>query len=126
MHEGNWGYMDERRRFYKVYHAACLFGDILKKYASFRDLRHEGTVTTLALESSDGAKKALLVTDYLGTNTTIRVDVKGVNPACLAKATVLDHTHDLKPCDVTWNDGRLTLEKRAAGSASFLVTWGDN
>lgn len=123
MAEGKWGYQNERRRFFKTYRAACLFGDILRKYAVFRDLRHEETVTTLALESFDGAKKALLVTDYLGTNTTIKVDVKGVNPACSAKATVLDYTHDLVPATAIWKDGQLALEKPVAGSAAFLVTW---
>ena len=119
-HTGNWGFKDELRRKYKVFYALKLFGDIVKGYSTICDSESGGTVTLFPVKDASG-RKALLVVDYGGTTRQISVDVKGVAADAKAKCTLLDHTHDLTPHDVSFKDGRLDLVKPDFFSAAFLV-----
>ena len=84
----------------------------------------QGTITTFAARNAAG-KKALLVVDYGGTNRHLELDVKGVDPGVKATCTLLDHTHDLEPHDVSFKDGKLALVKPDFHSAAFLVTFAE-
>ena len=72
---------------------------------------------------ADGASRQLLVVDYRTKCREISVDVKGAGK--VASAALLDYTHDLKPCDAVFADGRLVLKKPDANSAAFFVTLSD-
>ena len=120
-HTGNWGFKDEHQAKFKVFYALQLFGDLVKKYPVMCASTSEGAVTTLAVRSADGAKQALLVVDYGGTEPKLAVGVKGLKADAKARCTLLDYTHDLAAHPVSQKDGRLTLEKTDGNSAAFLV-----
>ena len=118
-HTGSWGYMDEFRRYYKIWYALNLFGSIMKDCTSLCAATGDGTVSTLAAKSADGKTGWLLVSDYCGKSEKLSVDVKGVRE--VLSATLLDHERNNENVDVTFADGRLTLDKKLSGSAAFLV-----
>ena len=120
-HTGSWGFKDEHQAKYKVFYALKLFGDIVRDYPVLCASTSEGPITTLAMKTADGAKKALLVVDYGGKSRTISVDLKGVTSDAKAKGRVLDYTRDLATVPVALDGGRLTLEKADDNSAAFLV-----
>ena len=123
-HQGNWGYMDERKQFNKPYYAMKLFGGLVREYATVcASASAQSTVTPLALKSADGRKLALLLTDYRGSDQVFTVDVKGAERAKFVSAVALDHTRDNFPCEVAWRNGALTLVKPDKNSAVFLVTF---
>ena len=123
-HVGAWGFKDEMQRKYKVFHALKLFGDIVKDYRTICESDSEGSVTTFAVKSAAGGK-ALLVVDYGGASRKIVLDVKGVAVGAKASCTLLDHTHDLEPLDVAFENGRLSLVKPDFHSAAFFVTFAE-
>ena len=120
-HTGAWGYMDEWRNKYKVWHALKAFGEIMKNCATLCESTRAGTVTTLAAKTADGKTGYLLVSDYCGKGNEIVVDVK--NAGLIVSAKVLDHERNFVPAHMTIKDGRLTLKKEMDGSAAFLVTF---
>ena len=120
-HTGSWGFKDALQAKYKVFYALQLFGDLVKKYPVMCASTSEGAVTTLAVRSADGAKRALLAVDYGGTEPRLTVGVKGLKADAKARCTVLDYTHDLAAHPVSLADGQLTLEKTDGNSAAFLV-----
>lgn len=120
---GNWGYMNHYREFNKVYYGLRLYGELMRGYetraaaTSFAE-----TVTPFAVKAADGAC-ALLLTDYRGVEQVLRVAAKGIRDGARVRARILDHGHDDFPCDVTLEDGVLTLVKPDKNSAAFLVTF---
>ena len=118
-HTGSWGYMDEFRRYYKIWYALNLFGSIMKDCTSLCASTCEDTVSTLAAKSVDGKTGWLLVSDYRGKGEKVAVEVKGVRE--VLSATLLDHKRNNESVDATFVDGKLTLDKRMPGSAAFLV-----
>ena len=120
-HTGSWGFKNELQEKYKVFYALRLFGDLVKKYPVMCASTSEGTYTTLAVKSADGAKKALLVVDYGGPKQKDAIAVKGVAPDAKATVTVLDYTHDLKKASVALKDGVLEFEKSDGNSAAGLI-----
>ena len=121
-HTGSWGYMDEFRRYYKIWYALNLFGSIMKDCSCLCASTCDGTVSILATKSSDGKTGWLLVSDYCGKGEKIIVDVKGVRK--VLSATLLDHERNNESVDVSFVDGKLTLDKKLSGSAAFLVKFG--
>ena len=120
---GNWGYKDGLGLFNKSYYSLKLFGEIVAGYADkVAAMTPAPSVTVFAAKSADGRKGCLLVADYRGRGR-LAVDVKGVAHPKNVKAVVLDHTRDLEPVVVDWKDGRLTLPRKDANSAAFLVTF---
>ena len=75
------------------------------------------------MKSSDGRKAALLVSDYCGTNTSITVEVKGVDLAKKPTVSVLSMTNDAAPCDVSWDGNRMILQKPDKNSAAFMAVF---
>ena len=120
-HTGAWGFKDGLQSKYKVFYALKLFGDLVRDYPILCASTSEGPITTLAVKTADGAKKALLVVDYGGTSRMLSVDVKGLGADEKAVGRVLDYTHDLTPILPRVADGRLTLEKSDDNSVAFLV-----
>ena len=118
-HTGSWGYMDEFRRYYKIWYALNLFGSIMKDCTSLCASTCEDTVSTLAVKSADGKTGWLLVSDYRGKDGKIAVDVKGVRE--VISATLLDYERNNESINVSFVDGKLTLDKKLSGSAAFLV-----
>ena len=121
-HTGAWGFMDEFRRPYKVYYALKLFGEIVRDYPVLGEVQTVGTVTTLVAKSADGARTALLVSDYRGLSGDIVLEAKGL-PTGRPTARVLDHTRNLEPVGVRAEGERLVLPKADDASASYLVVW---
>ena len=118
-HTGSWGYMDEFRRYYKIWYALNLFGSIMKDCTNLCASTCEDTVSTLAAKSADGKTGWLLVSDYRGKDEKVAVDVKGVRE--VLSATLLDHERNNESINVSLVDGKLTLDKKLSGSAAFLV-----
>lgn len=58
-------------------------------------------------------------------NRHLELDVKGVAPNAKATCTLLDHTHDLEPLDVTFKNGKLKLVKPDFHSAAFFVEFAE-
>ncbi len=123
-HTGSWGFKDELQKKYKVFYALKLFGDIVRDYPVICSCASQGTITAFAVRNAAG-KKVLLVVDYGGTDRRQALDVKGVAPDAKASCTLLDHTHDLEPHDVSFKDGKLALVKPDFHSAAFLVTFAE-
>ena len=121
-HTGSWGYMDEFRRYYKIWYALNLFGSIMKDCTNLCASTCDGTVSTLAAKSADGKTGWLLVSDYRGKDEKVAVDVKGVRE--VISATLLDHERNNESINVSLVDGKLTLDKKLSGSAAFLVKFG--
>lgn len=122
-HTGTWGYLDQYKQFNKPYYAARMYGALCKDYANICEVKNEGTITTLALKDDKGAKAALLLTDYCGTDQVIKVKVKGLKGVKHVSAHVLDYTRDDYPCSVEWRNDELTLVKTDKNSAAYLVTF---
>ena len=118
-HTGSWGFKDEHQEKYKVFYALKMFGDLVKSYPTMCGSTSEGAYTTLAVKSTDGSKKALLVVDYGGKARTLAVGVKGA--ASVRSCTVLDYTRDLAQQATMLKDGQLTLEKADDNSAAFFI-----
>ena len=120
---GSWGFKDAMNAKYKVFYGLCLFGEMMRGYTRMFASTDDGTVSTLAAASSDGRKRALLVTDYRGKGLEVSVDVKGIPADAKASVRIHDYTHDCAPADFTFADGKLVLKKTDAQSAAFLVTF---
>ena len=118
-HSGAWGYMDEHRRKYKIWHALKLFGSIMKECPVLCASAGGKTVSTLATRTADGKRGWLLVADYRGKADSLVLDVKGARG--VKSATLLDHERNNEAADVEFENGRLTLKKKLPGSAAFLV-----
>jgi len=132
-HVGSWGFKDALQKKYKVFYGLKLFGDILKKYDTWRDGGSTYALTTLAVTSKEG-KKGLLVVDYGGLNTTkegisdlwFSVKVDGIAPDAKAKVSVIDYQHDeaeMDPRRVKFENGTLSIRKNDFFSAVFFVTF---
>ena len=119
---GDWGYMDERRRPFKVYYALKAFGEILRDYEILGEVKTTGTITTLVAKSADGRRAALLVVDYLGGAGDLVLELRGMS-AKRPKAVVLDDQHDLEPLSVGFDGQRIVLPKPSEFSASYLLTF---
>ena len=120
-HTGSWGFKDGLQAKYKVFYALKLFGDLVKNYPVICTSTNEGSYTTLAVKSADGAKKALLVVDYGGKEPKLTVCVKGVADDAQAECTVLDYTHDLEKLPVVVKGGTVEIEKTDENSAAYLI-----
>lgn len=123
---GSWGYMDEHKRKYKVFHGLRLFGDFVRNYtklcaATDEDNEGSSVLTVLAGKSSNGCRKAVLVNDYRVRTNELVVAVQGVPADAKVTARVHDFTHDLAPADFSFDAGVLTLRKSDEESAAFLV-----
>jgi len=120
---GAWGFMDDGRSIYKVYHGLKMFGDFLKTYSTMCASTSAGGVTVLAAKSADGSKKGLIVTDYRSGAREIEVEVKGIPQGTVPSAWVHDYTRDFADVPVRFSDGKLVLDKVDSESAAFLVTF---
>ena len=64
----------------------------------------------------------LVVSDYVGSNTVVAVNVAGADALRPVSVRLLDNTHDLVPwTGFSWNDGALELRKDGPGSCAFVV-----
>ena len=119
----NWGILKADGQPNKVYYGLKAFGSALA--AGDRIVKSQGTkeVRLFGVASEDGARKALLVTAFKTPAREIEVEVKGVAPDAKPSCLLLDDTHDLVECPVSFKDGRLTLRTADDHSAAFLVTF---
>lgn len=123
---GDWGYMDESRRKYKVFYGLRLFGDFVRKYsrlcaATGDDPEKDPVITVLPAKSADGRSCAVLVSDYRVRTREMVLDIKGVPENAKVEAWVHDQTHDFAPADFRFEKGRLVLRKVDEESAAFMV-----
>ena len=118
---GSWGYKDALGRMNKNWYALKLFGGIVRDCQTLCSVTTDGGLTTLAAKSANGASRQLLVVDYRAKKSEIALDVKGAGN--VVSAVLLDHTHNLEPCEASFADGKLVLKKPDANSAAFLVTF---
>jgi peptidoglycan/xylan/chitin deacetylase (PgdA/CDA1 family) len=119
-HAGHWGYMDGFKRFNKTYYAAKMFGDVLREYPRHHGVVRKGPFTAMALESADGARKALLFVDYRSGEKAVPIDIRGLD-ATSAKATALDHLGNLVERPVKFAPGQVVIEKADSNSCAWLV-----
>ena len=121
---GVWGFMTEGRSFNKNFFSMEMFGQIMKDYTTrMETASNKKSIHLLASLSEDGKKANLLVSDYRGQDTTVNIEVKGLENAKYVSAIVLDNDRDNAVTDVTWHNNILTLSKAKAGSAAFSVTF---
>ena len=101
-----------------------LFGDFLRDFpvmcASASDIPG---VTVLAAKSADGARKAVLVTDYRSGLRKLAIDVKGVAPDTECEVAIHDFERNLETVKTKLDGGRLVLPKRDANSCAFVVVF---
>ena len=121
---GSWGYKSEAGEKYKVYYGLKLFGDFLRDFpvmcASASDIPG---VTVLSAKSADGARKAVLVTDYRSGLRELAIDVKGVAPDAECEVTIHDFERNLETVKTKLDGGRLVLPKRDVNSCAFVVVF---
>jgi hypothetical protein len=120
-HTGSWGYRSESGEKYKVYYGLKLFGELVRGYPVMCASGGADGVAVLAAKSADGARRALLVSDYRSGAREISVDVAGVAADAECEVSVHDAESDLDAVRLRLDGGRLVLPKRDAGSAAFLV-----
>ena len=121
---GSWGYKDEVGEKYKVYYGLKMFGDFLRIFSTMcASASGNAGVTVLAAKSAGGERKAVLVTDYRSGLRELSIEVKGVAPDAACEVLVHDYERNLEIIKAKLEDGRLTLPKRDANSAAFLVTF---
>ncbi len=121
---GAWGYVDQFRRYEKVYYAMKLNGDLVTQYADKAKCdKTWDSVYPFAALSADGKKALAIITDYRGTQQILPVEVKGLGKVARVSALVLDNDHDMLPAEVSFRDGVLTLVKNDRRSAVFAVTF---
>ena len=121
---GSWGYKDEFGEKYKVYYGLKLFGDFLRDFPTMcASATDAAGITILAAKSADGERKAVLVTDYRSGLRELSIEVKGVAPDAECKVRVHDYERNLEVVKAKLEGGRLTLPKRDANSAAFVVTF---
>ena len=120
-----WGYKDATGKFYKVYYGLKMFGDLVRGYQTICTSSSDVPgVTVLAVRSSDGMRRGVLVTDYRSGRKELSVEIAGVAPDAECKVVVHDCERDMESVDARLIDGRLVLPKRGSGSAAFMVTLG--
>ncbi len=124
-HMGSWGYKSEGGEKYKVYYGIKLFGEFVRGYPVLCAASGADGVTVLSAKSADGARKALLVTDYRSGLRELSVDIAGVAPDAECTVIVHDYTRDVESAKLRLDGGRLVLPKRDANSAAFLVEFHD-
>ena len=122
---GNWGYVDNYRRFAKVYYAMKMNGDLVNDFSEKVKCAYDasGNKTAFGAWSADGKTACLIVADYRGTDQILEVAVKGLDGAKRVTATVLDNDRDCLDCPVEFRNGKVRLTKAERRSAAFMVTF---
>ena len=122
---GNWGYVDNYRRYAKVYYAMRMMGEMNEACSD----RATCTVANARYSAfgawaKDRKSARLVVSDFRGTEQMLDVAVKGLDKAKRVTVKVLDDTRDFIPTkDFDWHAGKLTLVKADRRSVAFLVTF---
>ena len=120
-HAGAWGYMDEQRNKYKLYHGLKLFGEFTKWVNVICEAKGADGITVLAAKSDDGRHRGFLLTDFRSGESEITVDVKGVEPNAETWSWVHDYANDYEPVPTRCKDGRIVIRKNDRNSATYLV-----
>jgi hypothetical protein len=124
---GNWGWLKENGTLNKCWYSMKLFGDFVKtaktKVLVSVDGKKSKHVAAVAGLSSDGKRASLVVCDYQGGNDRLYVEIKGLDNIKNVSAVILDHTRDLSPVSISFNDGIMCLPRFDENSAAFLVTF---
>ena len=101
-----------------------IFGQIMKEYVErVETSSNKKSIHLLGSLSKDGKKANLLVSDYRGQDSTVNIEIKGLEKARYVSAVVLDNERDNAVTDVVWHNNILTLSKKKPGSAAFSVTF---
>ena len=118
---GDFGYLNSFGGFNKNFYSMCMFGTLLGTFEQKINSRSlDEAVYLQGGVADDGTTGMLLVTDYRSNATSRQVKVNGMDGAFVT-AILLDHTHNMTACDVTFRNGILTLLKTTVGSAAYLV-----
>ena len=118
---GDFGYLNSFGGFNKNFYSMCMFGTLLGTFEQkINSLSLDEAVYLQGGVADDGTTGMLLVTDYRSNATSRQVKVNGMDGAFVT-AILLDHTHNMTACDVTFRNGILTLPKTTVGSAAYLV-----
>jgi len=121
---GSWGFMDERKRKYKVYYGLKMFGDFIKERSLICESAGTTNVTVFAAKDAGGMRKAMIVTDYRSYSADeISVEVSGVPANAVVRAWVHDYTRNFEPVPVRFEEGKVFLKKADVNSAAYLVTF---
>ncbi len=122
-HQGPWGFADEYRRPGKICHHLRLTGELVTNCVDRVSCSSgEKSVRAFGAWTADRSGVKLVVSDYVGSNTVVAVNVAGAGALKPMSVRLLDNTHDLVPwTGFSWNDGALELRKDGPGSCAFVV-----
>ncbi|MCI7643196.1 MAG: hypothetical protein MST10_02410 [Lentisphaeria bacterium] len=129
--DGSWGFRDEFRKENKNSYSMKMFGRLLAEAedrvatspSNAETLQENKNVFILGAWAKDGKSAKLLVTDYRGEDSTIELDIVGLENTRYISAVILDQQHDLVPVPVIWHNNHLTLTKNGYGSAAFYISF---
>ena len=101
-----------------------MFGNIMRDYEDrVETSSSKKSIHLMGSLSADGKKAHLLVADYRGQDSTVNIEVAGLENVKYVSAIVLDNDRDNAVTDVVWHNNILTLSKAKPGSAAFSVTF---
>lgn len=118
---GAWGFMDERRRKYKVFHGLQMFGELVNQLPVICESAGTEGVTVLAVKTADNVRQGFLVTDFRSGEKEIVVKVEGIAPGREIWAWRHDYSNDRARIALRLIGGKLVLKKTDENSAAFLV-----
>ncbi len=118
---GSWGFMDENKNRYKVFHGLKMFGQLINQLPVICESKGTESVTVLAAKTADNRRKGFIVTDYRGGEKEIAVEIEGVAAGQNIWAWRHDHGDDYIRIPLRLIGGKLVLKKSDENSAAFLV-----
>ncbi|MBR2509035.1 MAG: hypothetical protein IKB71_04745 [Lentisphaeria bacterium] len=119
--KGAWGFQNNFGGYNKVFYSMCIFGDLLAK--TNERIKAESFSETVFLTggiAADGKSAMLMVADYRGTESELRIKIDGIEKAEVS-AQLLDIENDRTETDVIFENGELILPKKDNGSSAFLI-----
>lgn len=130
---GTWGFYDRKGELNRNYYSMKMIGDLVKNYPLRRQAKVYGENTAVAPDfatkwiiagtSPDGKSGMILISDYRGTAEKLTVKIQGLPEAAKLQVIRLDQEENAREMPAVFSDGVLTLEKRAPGSAVFMVKY---
>ena len=121
--DGCWGYLDRFRRPNKTYYAMQTMGELMASCKERAQARTAGrTLGAFGAWTADRRGASLIISDFRGGATELKVSVKGLPANLKPRVRILDDKNDLVAWDgFSWRDGVLTLRKAESGSMVFAI-----
>ncbi len=120
-YNGAWGFMDESKRKYKVFHGLKMFGELVNQLPVICESEGTESVEVLAVKAADNGRQGFLVADFRSGEKEIVVNVEGIEPGRSVRAWRHDYGEDRLRIPMRFLGGKLVLKKTDENSAAFLV-----